>query len=123
MIGPVTTGRRPRSRRRIILAVVGLGALAAIVAVAVVVVPLVLPPGPRPAFQLPVTCGETWQLGTYPGHGEFEVDLFPTSGDSWGRPVLASYDGTVKSAGINGTVGGRNQQTRRGPAARAAATG
>ncbi|WP_310376350.1 M23 family metallopeptidase [Catenuloplanes atrovinosus] len=67
----------------------------------------VRPPGPRPAFQLPVACGETWRLSTYPGHGEFDVDLYPTSGETWGRPVLASFGGTVVRAGINGRLGER----------------
>ncbi|MER5334906.1 M23 family metallopeptidase [Micromonospora sp. NPDC002717] len=112
--------RRVRSRtaRRAIL----LGAVAAVVAVvvvlAVVVVPLLRPPGPRPLFQLPVACGETWQLGTYPGHDDYDVDLFPTEGEAWGRPVLASYAGTVTVAGINGSLGGRTPDNPSGPRGR-----
>ncbi|GAA3391666.1 M23 family metallopeptidase [Cryptosporangium minutisporangium] len=115
MLGAVTTGRSTRLRTRLVLLVVGLGVLAAIVAVATIVVPLLRPPGPRPAFQLPVACGETWQLGTYPGHDDFDVDLFPTEGKAWGRPVLASYGGTVAIAGINGTLGGRTPENPDGP--------
>jgi hypothetical protein len=118
MLGPVTTGH-PRTRRagpvRLLL---GLGAAASVVVVAVVavvVVPLLRPPGPRPPFQLPVACGETWRLGTYPGHGEYDVDLFPAEGTAWGRPVLASAAGTVTVAGLNGTLGGRTPERPDGP--------
>ncbi|NUT37616.1 MAG: M23 family metallopeptidase [Hamadaea sp.] len=67
---------------------------------------------------MPVGCGETWQLGTYPGHGEFDVDFFPLQGDSWGQPILASYGGTVTVAGINGELGGRTPQNPDGPRGR-----
>ncbi|GAA0233673.1 M23 family metallopeptidase [Cryptosporangium japonicum] len=77
--------------------------------------PVVGPPGPRPAFQLPVACGERWQLGTYPGHDDYDVDFFPLDGEQWGRPVLASADGTVNVAGINGTLGGRTPSDPSGP--------
>jgi hypothetical protein len=88
------------------------------VAAAVTVPPLLRPPGPRPAFQLPVACGETWQLGTYPGHDAYDVDLFPTEGGAWGRPVLASAPGTVTDAGLNGSVGGRTPENPDGPRGR-----
>ncbi|RLK25191.1 peptidase M23-like protein [Micromonospora sp. M71_S20] len=128
MLGPVTTGRpstprthrRVRSRRTRIVLVSG--AVAVVLAVAVfvvaVVVPLVRPAGPRPLFQLPVACGETWQLGTYPGHDDYDVDLFPTEGKAWGRPVLASYAGEVTVAGINGSLGGRTPEDPDGPRGR-----
>ncbi|MBB5873590.1 hypothetical protein F4553_007024 [Allocatelliglobosispora scoriae] len=107
---------RPRRRRRTLLIVLLLGAAAIVITAGIVVVPQLLPPGPRPNFQLPVTCGETWQLGTYPGHGEFDVDMFPLDGKpTWGRPVLASAAGTVTQAGINGSLGGRNPQNPEGP--------
>ncbi|QGN47968.1 peptidoglycan DD-metalloendopeptidase family protein [Micromonospora sp. WMMC415] len=93
-------------------------AVAAVVAVAVLVVPLLLPPGPRPHFQLPVACGERWRLGTYPGHDDYDVDLFPTAGDPWGRPVLASAAGKVTVAGINGSLGGRTPGNPTGPRGR-----
>lgn len=116
----MTTGqpsrRRPRSRAtRILLA---LAAVAAVLVVAVVVVPLLRPPGPRPPFQLPVACGETWQLGTYPGHDDYDVDLFPIEGEAWGRPVLASAAGTVTIAGTNGALGGRTPANPEGPRGR-----
>ncbi|MFI1195083.1 M23 family metallopeptidase [Micromonospora sp. NPDC020750] len=109
----------PRARRnRLLRAGLALGALAAVVVAAAVVVPLLLPPGPRPSFQLPVACGETWQLGTYPGHDDYDVDLFPTEGEAWGRPVLASDAGTVTEAGINGSLGGRTPDDPDGPRGR-----
>ncbi|MDI6100260.1 M23 family metallopeptidase [Actinoplanes sp. NEAU-A12] len=90
-------------------------AVVLLVVAAVVVVPRLRPPGPRPAFQLPVACGETWILGTYPGHDDYDIDFFPTSGSAWGRPVLASYAGTVTEAGVNGTLGSRTPQNPEGP--------
>ncbi|KXK59533.1 peptidase M23 [Micromonospora rosaria] len=111
--------RHPARRRgRLLRTLLVLGTLAALGAVAVLVVPLLLPPGPRPAFQLPVACGETWQLGTYPGHDDYDVDLFPTEGEAWGRPVLASAAGTVTVAGINGSLGGRTPENPDGPRGR-----
>jgi hypothetical protein len=98
--------------------VVALGVVLAVVVGAAVVVASLWPPGPRPPFQLPVACGETWRLGTYPGHDDYDVDLFPTEGQAWGRPVLASAGGTVTAAGINGTLGGRTPDNPDGPRGR-----
>ncbi|MFI5493683.1 M23 family metallopeptidase [Actinoplanes sp. NPDC051859] len=109
-MGPVTARPRPWVRRSVIAAVVG---VCLVVAAAAYIV--LRPPGPRPAFQLPVACGETWKLGTYPGHDDYDVDLFPEQGEAWGRPVLAAAAGTVTKAGINGTVGGRNPENPDGP--------
>ncbi|MEU9825381.1 M23 family metallopeptidase [Micromonospora chersina] len=116
----MTTGKpgRSRDRRRLVRVVLALGGAAAVLALAVVVVPLLRPPGPRPPFQLPVSCGETWRLGTYPGHDDYDVDLFPTEGAAWGRPVLASHAGTVTVAGINGSLGGRTPENPKGPRGR-----
>ena len=75
-------------------------------------------PGAPPMFQLPVTCGETWRLSTYPGHDDFDVDLFPTQGEAWGRPVLAAASGTVVESGINGALGGRTPGKPNGPKGR-----
>ena len=83
-------------------------------------VPVLTPPGPRPAFQMPVPCGETWRLGTYPGHDDFDIDFFPVKGKAWGRPVLASAGGEVVEAGINGTLGGRTPDDPDGPQGRGA---
>ncbi|MGC5051480.1 M23 family metallopeptidase [Micromonospora sp. DT48] len=88
------------------------------VALVVAAVIVLRPAGPRPLFQMPVGCGETWQLGTYPGHGDYDVDFFPLSGDPWGQPVLASYEGTVTVAGINGSLGGRTPDNPDGPRGR-----
>ncbi|CCH17172.1 Peptidase M23B [Micromonospora lupini str. Lupac 08] len=124
MLGRVTTGSpsRARSHRRIrrrpLLVLLALVAATAVVGVAVVVVPLLRPAGPRPLFQMPVACGETWQLSTYPGHDDFDVDLFPIQGEAWGRPVLASFGGTVTVAGINGSLGGRTPENPEGPRGR-----
>ncbi|MEV6815894.1 M23 family metallopeptidase [Micromonospora sp. NPDC051296] len=121
MLALVTTGHprsHRRNRKRTLRLVLIVGVVGALAAVAAYVVPLLLPPGPRPLFQLPVACGETWQLGTYPGHGDHDVDLFPLDGDPWGQPVLASYEGTVTVAGINGSLGGRTPDNPDGPRGR-----
>lgn len=106
-----SSNRRRGRGARVLLT---LGVVAAVAATAAAVIWL-WPAGPRPLFQLPVACGERWQLGTYPGHGDYDVDLFPMQGKSWGRPVLASYGGTVTEAGINGTLGGRTPEHPDGP--------
>ncbi|GAA1370776.1 M23 family metallopeptidase [Catellatospora chokoriensis] len=104
--------RRGRGRRARVLRTLGIVAAVAVVGAAAL---WLWPAGPRLLFQLPAACGEKWQLGTYPGHGEHDVDLFPMSGQSWGHPVLASYGGTVVEAGINGELGGRTPQNPQGP--------
>ncbi|WP_205752847.1 M23 family metallopeptidase [Cryptosporangium phraense] len=107
----MTTARRRRARGVAVFLT-----LAAVLVVAVLVLrPVLREPGPRPAFQMPVACGETWQLGTYPGHDDYDVDFFPLDGASWGRPVLASFGGTVTVAGINGTLGERTPSNPDGP--------
>ena len=55
--------------------------------------------GPRPLFQLPFPCGETWRLATYYGHDDYDIDMTYTGGSSNNRPILASYGGTVSFAG------------------------
>ena len=55
--------------------------------------------GPRPNFQMPFPCGETWQLATYYGHDDYDIDMTYTGGGSSGRAILASYDGSVAFAG------------------------
>ncbi|SCG64023.1 M23 family metallopeptidase [Micromonospora humi] len=118
MLPTVTAEPPEHPRRRATRVASAVGALAALAAGAAVVVPLLSPPGPRPAFQLPVACGETWRLSTYPGHDDYDVDLYPTTGAAWGRPVLASAAGTVDVAGINGSLGGRTPQDPDGPKGR-----
>ncbi|NLU78378.1 M23 family metallopeptidase [Micromonospora sp. HNM0581] len=118
MLWAVTPGH-PRSHRRARRTRVGLlFSLGIVTALAVAAVIVLRPPGPRPLFQMPVGCGETWQVGTYPGHGEYDVDFFPLTGDPWGQPVLASYEGTVTVAGINGSLGGRTPDDPDGPRGR-----
>ena len=89
-VGLYRSGTVGRVQKRLVVVAAAL-VVAAVATVAAVVVPLLRPPGPRPAFELPVACGETWRLGTYRGHDDFDVDLFPEKGRAWGRPVLASY--------------------------------
>jgi Peptidase family M23/Repeat of unknown function (DUF346) len=55
--------------------------------------------GPRPLFQLPFPCGETWRLATYPGHDDYDIDMTAVSGTTQGRTIIASYSGTVSFAG------------------------
>ncbi|HLU45974.1 MAG TPA: M23 family metallopeptidase [Natronosporangium sp.] len=112
---PGTQDAHERPRRRIIRVALLAGAGAAVLTVVVVaVLVLWVAPSPRPHFQLPVPCGETWQVSTYPGHGRYEVDLHPTEGEAWGRPVLASAAGRVTAAGINGSLGDRTPDNPEG---------
>jgi hypothetical protein len=108
----VTTAHPARPRPRTVAVAAGIAGVLAVLAV--FVVPRFLPAGPRPAFQLPVACGETWRLGTYRGHDDYDIDLFPTKGSAWGRPILASYSGTVIEAGINGSLGSRTPDNPKG---------
>ncbi len=55
--------------------------------------------GPRPLFQLPFPCGESWRLSTYAGHDDFDIDMIASSGTTNNRPILASYGGTVVRSG------------------------
>lgn len=59
----------------------------------------------RPLFQLPVQCSETWRLSTYIGHDDYDIDMTPTEGAASGRPILASFAGTVVTS-TYGTSGG-----------------
>ncbi|MDG6103312.1 M23 family metallopeptidase [Dactylosporangium aurantiacum] len=61
-------------------------------------------PGPRPAFQLPFPCGESWSLTTYAGHDDYDIDFFYDGGPSGGRAVLASAAGTVAWSGWQATL-------------------
>ncbi|GAA2335153.1 M23 family metallopeptidase [Dactylosporangium salmoneum] len=60
--------------------------------------------GPRPDFQLPFPCGETWLLTTYPGHDDYDIDFFAATGPTAGRTVIASAAGTVTWAGYSATL-------------------
>ncbi|NUO57760.1 MAG: VCBS repeat domain-containing M23 family metallopeptidase [Hamadaea sp.] len=55
--------------------------------------------GTRPLFQLPFPCGDRWLMDTYPGHGDYKIDMTHSSGNSLGRAILASASGTVSFAG------------------------
>ncbi|MFI2667332.1 M23 family metallopeptidase [Micromonospora carbonacea] len=81
-----------------VLATTGAAVLAVAGTAAVVATPAQAA-GPRPNFQMPVSCGETWRMATYYGHDDYDIDLTFTGGTSNGRPVLASYSGTVTFAG------------------------
>lgn len=116
-VGLYRSGTVGRVQKRLVVVAAAL-VVAAVATVAAVVVPLLRPPGPRPAFELPVACGETWRLGTYRGHDDFDVDLFPEKGRAWGRPVLASAAGTVVRAGVDGRLGGRTPDHPKGPMGR-----
>src|SRR5688572_25998416 len=61
--------------------------------------------GPRPLFQLPFPCGESWHLATYFGHDDYDIDMTANTGTTNGRPILASYGGTVSFAGWNDGAG------------------
>src|SRR5690606_35608695 len=64
--------------------------------------------GPRPHFQMPVPCGQTWHASTYAAHwngnddpsGRNAIDLAQRGAQlsnlSEGEPALASAAGTVK---------------------------
>ncbi|MEU2661946.1 M23 family metallopeptidase [Micromonospora sp. NPDC007220] len=83
---------------RLALAGVGAVLLAMVGAIAVVAAPAQAA-GPRPNFQMPFPCGETWRMATYYGHDDYDIDMTFTGGASNGRPILASYAGTVTFAG------------------------
>ncbi len=55
--------------------------------------------GPRPLFQLPFPCHESWNLHTYYGHDDYDIDMTANTDVTEGRPILAAYGGTVASAG------------------------
>ncbi|MFK3980798.1 FG-GAP-like repeat-containing protein [Micromonospora sp. NPDC050397] len=104
-----------RTRRLLTSAVTALAALSIGAAGAIGPAQSAQAAGPRPLFQLPVNCGETWRLSTYVGHDNYDIDMTPTSGSAWGRPILASFAGTVVASGIDGTLGGRTPQNPGGP--------
>jgi len=57
--------------------------------------------GPRPFFQMPVACGQTWEASTYADHGpdpdSIDLGEWTTADTNMGKgePVLASADGKV----------------------------
>ncbi|SCL51538.1 M23 family metallopeptidase [Micromonospora peucetia] len=94
---------RLRTSARLALASVGAVLLAVLATVAVVAAPAQAA-GPRPHFQMPVPCGETWRLATYYGHEDYDIDM-TYAGGSNGRAILASYGGTVTFAGWGNSGG------------------
>ncbi len=71
--------------------------------------------GPRPLFQLPFACNQRVRLATYPGHDDYDIDMTLPDFNDWGHPIVASYQGRVSFAGINGTLGGRTPSNPDGP--------
>ncbi|MEU8214132.1 M23 family metallopeptidase, partial [Micromonospora sp. NPDC049044] len=61
--------------------------------------------GARPNFQLPFACDDVWRMSTYPGHDDYDIDMFATTGTTAGRPILASAAGTVAYAGYDSGAG------------------
>jgi hypothetical protein len=79
------------------------GALAAVADAAPVLTPaLAHAAGPRPLFQSPFRCGETWLAETRSDHKPNPNSIdFNRRGDDAGQPILASYAGTVSFSGWN----------------------
>ena len=79
--------------------------LALLVTAALVASPAAQASGPRPLFQMPFACGQTWEASTYDGHwpNQNSIDLAMREDDgdniSEGQPVLASAAGTVLEVG------------------------
>jgi hypothetical protein len=93
------TGSQVDRRRRWAGALAGLGAGLLLVS------PAAHAAGPRPLFQMPVPCGQTWEASTYEAHwngNQNAIDLAQREEDgsniSEGEPALASADGTVEDA-------------------------
>lgn len=69
--------------------------------------------GPRPLFQAPFPCDQTWDTSTYDGHwpNQNSIDIARRDGDgkniSKGEPVLASADGIVTD--VFATADGENR--------------
>ncbi len=81
--------------------------LALLVTAALVASPAAQASGPRPLFQMPFACGQTWEASTYDGHwpNQNSIDLAMREDDgnniSEGQPVLASAAGTVLEVGTD----------------------
>lgn len=76
-------------------------ALTALTCAGLLVAPAAQAAGPRPMFQMPVACGQTWEASTYDGHwpDQDSIDLGEWDAQdnniSKGEPVLAAADGKV----------------------------
>lgn len=60
----------------------------------------------RPPFQVPLSCGVTWDTYTHSGHSDYDkVDLANPYGATQGAPVLSSAAGTVVESYWDGCAG------------------
>ena len=88
-------------------------ALMLLTAASVLAAPAAEAAGPRPLFQMPFACGQTWEASTYDGHwpDQDSIDLGewdPQDANmSQGEPVLATADGTVLDVFTDGDGGNR----------------
>ena len=56
---------------------------------------------------MPFPCGEVWRMATYAGHDDYEIDMTRPDWNSLGRPIVASFEGTVIASGYSGGAGNR----------------
>lgn len=62
----------------------------------------------RPLFQMPVPGGETWTVATYTGHNPLlatDLNWGSTAEADFGRTIVASYGGTVRTSAWSTTSG------------------
>jgi hypothetical protein len=61
---------------------------------------------PKPLFQLPFPCGQSWSLFSYSTHNpnDKKIDMQRADGTTRGSPVVASYAGVVHSFGDPGGI-------------------
>ncbi|SDN36532.1 M23 family metallopeptidase [Allokutzneria albata] len=72
-------------------------ALAAACALSLTLLSTTATAAPRPNFQLPFPCGQTWAMTTYVGHApdDKKVDMFRVDGATEGAHVVAAAPGVV----------------------------
>ncbi|MCD0453309.1 peptidoglycan DD-metalloendopeptidase family protein [Actinocorallia sp. API 0066] len=91
-----------------ILRRIGLVAAATLFLAPVAALPAAAPAGAaeKPAFQLPVPCGQRWTTSTHGGHAnQYMIDMIPTSGPTLGQPTLASASGRVVISEFSSSAG------------------